>query len=434
MITPRVSKANGKAPWITAFPEQVNKPMRLTFDKKKKPAKYLGPLAEAKPVRMTRSKEEELYAEEAREFVRAAIKAGKTCPVVAVVPELQRGRKYGHKVSATLNEVHHCRGRSGPLLRDQRFWVAISKQGHRWVHANKPAARALGFLCPAGEWNSPVPEDVVVTVYPPGLLSFAKGRKTELTEHCETLSSPRDSNTATHETGHPEPTNEPATPAGERCSSLCGTGPLGDPPTNSDNMADVYLTIGDVVVLDGEQHVVDYTNDSRARCVPLTKRRVHINQQTGPNAGQTVEFDRIGNSKNISPRVDRAVVVQRLGAQWVADWKVGKVQPADNPTQHEERKDNSMAAKKKPAKKAEGKSQEGSNRARIELFGHGACAVIRAAGKAGATTSQVTTVFEAHKVKVSAATIAIQLGKGRKGVEGAKLTAEQIKEFTSAKE
>ena len=105
-----------------------------------------------------RTKESELYRIEAREFVRAAIEAGGRCPVVAAVKELRDGRKYGHPISDKLNEVHHMRGRLGSLLRDQRFWIALSKQGHRWVHEHHAEARRLGFLCQPGEWNVPVPE------------------------------------------------------------------------------------------------------------------------------------------------------------------------------------------------------------------------------------------------------------------------------------
>lgn len=104
------------------------------------------------------SPEKRLYRAEAREFVRAAIEAGGRCPVVAAVKELRDGRKYGHPISDKLNEVHHMRGRLGTLLRDQRFWIALSKQGHRWVHEHPAEARRLGFLCQPGEWNVPVPE------------------------------------------------------------------------------------------------------------------------------------------------------------------------------------------------------------------------------------------------------------------------------------
>jgi hypothetical protein len=50
-------------------------------------------------------------------------------------------------------EIHHMRGRLGPLLLDQRFWLATSKKGHKWIHANPDAAREQGWLCAVGDWN-----------------------------------------------------------------------------------------------------------------------------------------------------------------------------------------------------------------------------------------------------------------------------------------
>lgn len=97
--------------------------------------------------------ERRLYKVEAREFVRAAVERGETCPVVAAIPELRNGTKYGWPVSDRLNEIHHIRGRTGRLLRDQRFWMAVSKQGHRWIHSNPAAARQRGWYAEKGDWN-----------------------------------------------------------------------------------------------------------------------------------------------------------------------------------------------------------------------------------------------------------------------------------------
>lgn len=92
---------------------------------------------------------------------------GETCPVVAAVPELREGRKYGWPVSAKLSEVHHVYGRGhggrGPLLSDRRLWMAVSKQGHRWVHSHPAEARARGWLAPAGRYNCPVPDSARVS-------------------------------------------------------------------------------------------------------------------------------------------------------------------------------------------------------------------------------------------------------------------------------
>src|SRR5947207_1738497 len=49
--------------------------------------------------------------------------------------------------------VHHVRGRAGALLLDERFWLAVSQRGHRWIHDQPEAARELGLLCEAGKWG-----------------------------------------------------------------------------------------------------------------------------------------------------------------------------------------------------------------------------------------------------------------------------------------
>ena len=106
-----------------------------------------------RPVSKRRQKVTAEYRVAAREFVRLAKSWGETCPVVNTIPELKHGRKYGHPISNELNEVHHMRGRSGKLLTDQRYWLAVSKQGHRWIHENISKARGHGWICAEGDWN-----------------------------------------------------------------------------------------------------------------------------------------------------------------------------------------------------------------------------------------------------------------------------------------
>lgn len=55
--------------------------------------------------------------------------------------------------SLKATEVHHIRGRLGPLLEDQQYWLAVSTQGHRWIHNNPVKARELGFMAQPGDWN-----------------------------------------------------------------------------------------------------------------------------------------------------------------------------------------------------------------------------------------------------------------------------------------
>ena len=54
------------------------------------------------------------------------------------------------------SEVHHTRGRQGPLLLDERFWIGVCRKCHVWIHRNPNEARSLGLLAPMGQWNKQV--------------------------------------------------------------------------------------------------------------------------------------------------------------------------------------------------------------------------------------------------------------------------------------
>lgn len=54
-------------------------------------------------------------------------------------------------------DVHHVMKRIGfadswariqniPLLLDERFWLAVSREGHNWIHDNPKEAKELGYL------------------------------------------------------------------------------------------------------------------------------------------------------------------------------------------------------------------------------------------------------------------------------------------------
>lgn len=70
--------------------------------------------------------------------LKRAFLAGKRC---AVFPFLKA------------TEVHHIRGRLGPLLTDQRYWLAVSRLAHQRIHANLSWARANGYIAKPGQWN-----------------------------------------------------------------------------------------------------------------------------------------------------------------------------------------------------------------------------------------------------------------------------------------
>lgn len=54
-------------------------------------------------------------------------------------------------------DIHHIRGRVGPLLLDERFWLPVSRFGHNWIEQHRQEAQRRGWLAGAGEWNSPEP-------------------------------------------------------------------------------------------------------------------------------------------------------------------------------------------------------------------------------------------------------------------------------------
>lgn len=58
------------------------------------------------------------------------------CPVMLKI--------HGQYVPAT--EIHHKKGREGDMLLDVEFWMAVSRQGHNFVHANQTRARSYGWL------------------------------------------------------------------------------------------------------------------------------------------------------------------------------------------------------------------------------------------------------------------------------------------------
>lgn len=55
-------------------------------------------------------------------------------------------------------EVHHSRSRLGTLLTDERFFIPISRRGHRWVHEHPEEARkrfwhSRPVLAALGDWG-----------------------------------------------------------------------------------------------------------------------------------------------------------------------------------------------------------------------------------------------------------------------------------------
>lgn len=43
-------------------------------------------------------------------------------------------------------EIHHKRGRTGLMLLNEEFWLAVSRNGHNFIHNNPKEAYERGFM------------------------------------------------------------------------------------------------------------------------------------------------------------------------------------------------------------------------------------------------------------------------------------------------
>jgi hypothetical protein len=83
----------------------------------------------------------------------------------------------------------------------------------------------------------------------------------------------------------------------------------------------IALAVGDVVLLDGGEHMVEMVNDCRARCVPMEKKNVKF---TDSKTGDTVGFDRRGNTKSICPNLPRNLVLEHRGTAGLKEFQASK--------------------------------------------------------------------------------------------------------------
>lgn len=43
-------------------------------------------------------------------------------------------------------EIHHTKGRDNDMLNDIRYWLAVTREGHIWIHANPKEAEEKGYI------------------------------------------------------------------------------------------------------------------------------------------------------------------------------------------------------------------------------------------------------------------------------------------------
>lgn len=101
-----------------------------------------------KPVSDSRSKQMQEYLKARRKRLQ-----GKLC-------EARGTRVAGEWVCSPQDhmarDVHHQKGKLGPLLNDQRFWMGLCRQSHSWIDHHRTLAKQLGWILP--NWNS-MPKD-----------------------------------------------------------------------------------------------------------------------------------------------------------------------------------------------------------------------------------------------------------------------------------
>jgi hypothetical protein len=71
---------------------------------------------------------------------------GQHCPVMLAIFK---------RLVLVTPKPHHMRGRLGPLLCDTQYWLAVSREGHDWIHRNIAEARKRKWYAEPGEWNQP---------------------------------------------------------------------------------------------------------------------------------------------------------------------------------------------------------------------------------------------------------------------------------------
>lgn len=105
-----------------------------------------------KPMSEKRKRESYLYTKKRKTFL--AKPENKFCPVCKAAfkglidlkefnspEEIVRSKGF-----IKASEVHHKAGRKGKLLNYFPFWLAVSRRGHNWIHANPEKAYELNFL------------------------------------------------------------------------------------------------------------------------------------------------------------------------------------------------------------------------------------------------------------------------------------------------
>lgn len=59
---------------------------------------------------------------------------------------MEEANKYCPVTGKLATEIHHTNGRTNERLNDRQYWLAVSREGHQWIHDNPEEAREKGWL------------------------------------------------------------------------------------------------------------------------------------------------------------------------------------------------------------------------------------------------------------------------------------------------
>ena len=79
----------------------------------------------------------------------------------------------------------------------------------------------------------------------------------------------------------------------------------------------VRLEGGDIIQLDGGEHIVAKVNECRAQVLPMFKRHIRVEDKV---TGKTAEFDKAGAPKDISTTTEKRLVLERTGEAGLAEF------------------------------------------------------------------------------------------------------------------
>tara|TARA_R110000868_G_scaffold5681_1_gene33552 strand:+ start:2248 stop:2649 length:402 start_codon:yes stop_codon:yes gene_type:complete len=59
---------------------------------------------------------------------------------------MEHAYKYCPVTGKPATEIHHTNGRENERLLDRKYWLAVSREGHQWIHNFPEEAREKGWL------------------------------------------------------------------------------------------------------------------------------------------------------------------------------------------------------------------------------------------------------------------------------------------------